>query len=74
MCITKTIHDSFDLTRPKAWMGYTVSQGKPMIRVCAWCESHSVAESIAKAEGHLVTHGICPECSYKLMEQRCGPS
>jgi hypothetical protein len=58
---------------PRAWLGYAgFSDAGPVVRVCAWCPDKLEAEAEAKAAGHVVSHGICPECAQKLMAEQTG--
>lgn len=36
-------------------------------RVCSWCPSKTQADAWAIAQGHEISHGMCPACEAKFM-------
>jgi hypothetical protein len=58
---------------PPAFLGYKLSHGSLLIRVCASCPGRAEVEAFARAEPPVpVTHGICPACYQKAMAEVLG--
>lgn len=39
---------------------------KALISICSWCVGSREKTLAAIAQGHDVTHGICPDCQVKV--------
>jgi hypothetical protein len=42
---------------------------KKCAHICAWCDTKDEAEAWCRAQSLMVTHGICPNCKRRLLEQ-----
>lgn len=41
---------------------------KQIVQICAWCPDARARTVALKAEGKIVSHGICPTCAEKWVK------
>ncbi len=61
--------ETFDRLTAFAHPDPTTVQPSPLIVICSWCPDYAERTRAALAQGHRVTHTICPECLERVFPE-----